>query len=684
MNPLKAGFPLCLLLAPIFALAAQPLQPMDEFDIESAVDPQISPDGSRVAYVRNFADVMSDQRFSSLWMVDVDGTNHRPILSGKHHAGDPRWSPDGTRLAFVSDHEGSPQIYIRWMDTGDTAAITSETLPPSNISWSPDGQSLAFTRLVPDAPLVIGQMPAAPPGAEWAEPPKYTDQVAFRFDQVGEIPRGYMHFFVVSADGGKARQISSGPRQFGVGSYVWAPEGKSLVFSANLDEGTEMFHAQDTEVWEIAISDGRYSQLTDRSGPDDSPSVSPDGKRISYLGFDDQFQGHQQTELYVANRDGSNSRVISDHIDRQIQGQRGGGSPHWAPDGKGVYAVIHDEGDAKLVLFSFNGSHRVVAEDVGSGSMAYVGFNSLWSVSDGGTVAFAHNAPHIAGDVGIVENGGTARVITALNADLFANRELGEVEEIWWESSKDGRPVQGWIIKPPGFDPEEKYPLILEIHGGPFAAYGDHFDIEKQQMAAAGNVVLYANPRGSTSYGEAFSNLIHHAYPGDDFFDLDSGVDAVIARGYIDEDHLFVTGGSGGGVLTAWMVGRSKRFRAAVSFYPVINWESFIFSADMAAYFADYWVPGLPWEHRENYESRSLLKVTQTTETPVLIMTGEEDWRTPMSESEQYYKALKLQGVESVLVRVPGEPHGIRRRPSHAISKMTTTLGWFDKYSERE
>ena len=315
--------------------------------------------------------------------------------------------------------------------------------------------------------------------------------------------------------------------------------------------------------------------------------------------------------------------------------------------------------------------------------MAYVGWNSLWTVSSNGTVAFAHTAPHIVGDIAVV-SGNRVRVITALNDDLFSNRELGEVEELWWKSSKDGLDVQGWIIKPPGFDPEEKYPLVLEIHGGPFAAYGDHFDIEKQQMAAAGNVVLYTNPRGSTSYGEAFSNLIHHAYPGDDFYDLDSGVDAVIAKGFVDEDHLFVTGGSGGGVLTAWMAGRSERFRAAVSFYPVINWESFVFTADMAAYFADYWVPGLPWEHRENYESRSLLRVTQTTKTPVLIMTGDEDWRTPMSESEQFYKALKLQGVDSVLVRVPGEPHGIRKRPSHAIAKVTTTLGWFDKYSERE
>ncbi|NNF26847.1 MAG: S9 family peptidase, partial [Gemmatimonadetes bacterium] len=254
------------------------------------------------------------------------------------------------------------------------------------------------------------------------------------------------------------------------------------------------------------------------------------------------------------------------------------------------------------------------------------------------------------------------------------------VEEIWWESSKDGRLIQGWILKPPGFDPSRKYPLILEIHGGPFLAYGDGFDIEKQLMAAAGYVVLYSNPRGSTSYGEEFGNLIHHAYPGDDFYDLDSGVDAVIAQGYVDEDNLFVTGGSGGGVLTAWMIGHTDRFNAALPFYPVINWYSFNLTADMAAITNKYWFPGLPWDHVEHYENRSLLSVVKNVKTPTLIMTGEEDWRTPMSESEQYYKALKLLGVDAVIVRVPGEPHLIWSRPSHGISKITTLVGWFGRY----
>jgi acylaminoacyl-peptidase len=279
--------------------------------------------------------------------------------------------------------------------------------------------------------------------------------------------------------------------------------------------------------------------------------------------------------------------------------------------------------------------------------------------------------------------GGAPRVVTQVNADLLAQRRLGAVEEVWYESDspiKSLFKVQGWILKPPDFDPSRKYPLILEIHGGPFANYGDRFDVEKQVWAGKGYVVLYTNPRGSTSYGEWFANLIHHAYPGDDYFDLVNGVDALIADGHVDRENLFVTGGSGGGVLTCWMIGRTDRFRAAASQYPVINWYSFTLTADLSVFFWKYWFPGLPWDHTQHYMDRSLTSVVKNVKTPTMVITGEEDWRTPISESEQYYKALKLLKVESVLVRVPGEPHGIRQRPSHHVAKMLNIVGWFDKH----
>ncbi len=664
---------------PLAALAQGPrerLGPRDVFELEYAADPQISPDGQWVAYVRQFADVMTDRRYSNIWLVRTDGSEHRPITSGKVNDGSPRWSPDGTRLAYLSASGGTPQIHVRWMASGQTHAVTNVTEPPIGFAWSPDGRSLAFIKLVPRPPLTIGELPPPPPGAQWAPPAKYTDRLVFRFDGAGDLPPGYMHVFVVPADGGTARQITQGDFHHGGAGFggvdlAWTPDSRSVVISARRTADYEM-NFMESELYEVAVADGALRQLTRRAGPDQSPAVSPDGRLIASTGFDERRQGYQNTLLYLMNRDGSGGRVLSTRLDASVS------SPVWAADGRGVYVMFDEQGNTKVALFALDGSYRVVARDLGTGGSGYGG--GSFSVARDGSLAFALSRPHVPGDVAVARAGQAARTVTALNDDLLPNRELGRVEELWWTSSKDGRRIQGWVITPPAFDPARKYPLVLEIHGGPFANYGDRFDVEKQLMAANGYVVLYSNPRGSTSYGEEFANLIHHAYPGDDFYDLNSGVDAVIARGSIDEQNLFVTGGSGGGVLTAWMIGNTTRFRAALAFYPVINWESFVLTADMAPYGVSNWFPGFPWDHRENYEKRSLLSVVKNVRTPTLIMTGEEDWRTPMSESEQYYKALKMLGVESVLVRVPGEAHGIWGRPSHAMAKMTTLKGWFEKH----
>ena len=663
--------------APALQAQARPLSASDMFTIETASDPQISPDGLWVAYVRNWSDAITDKRYSNIWLVKSDGTGHRPVTSGKTHDASPRWSPDGTRLAYTSDKGGSGQLYVRWNDTGESIALTNGAIPPAGPTWSPDGKLIAFTQFVPKAPLVVGTPLAPPPGATWAPPPKYTDALVFRFDGVGEVPVGFTHIFVVRADGGAPRQLSKGDFNhggvFGGGGVVWTPDGTELIAAARRREKADE-ELLESDIFAFAVADGAMRQLTDRNGPDGEPAVSPDGKLIAYTGFDERYQGYQNALLYVMNRDGSGKRALSTKLDNSV------GSPTWSADGKGIYVQYDDKGDTKVGLFALDGSWRVVASHLGSGMMAYSG--GSYSVARNGSVAYTLSTPSIPSNVAVVGSGASATPVsvTSLNAELLATRTLGAVEEIWYESSKDKRKIQGWIIKPPGFDAKKKYPLILEIHGGPFANYGARFDDEKQIMAANGFVVLYTNPRGSTSYGEEFGNLIHHAYPGDDFFDLNSGVDAVIAKGYVDEKNLFVTGGSGGGVLTAWMIGHTDRFRAALAFYPVINWESFSLTADMAPSSVNNWFPGMPWDHKDNYDKRSLLSVVKNVKTPTLIMTGEEDFRTPMSESEQYYKALKMLGVESVLVRVPEEPHGIRRRPSHEASKLTTMQGWFEKH----
>ncbi|MBI3789659.1 MAG: S9 family peptidase [Gemmatimonadetes bacterium] len=673
----------CIALAmPIAPAVAQPaargLTAADVFQLEYAGDPQISPDGQWIVYVRRFSDIQTDRRYGNLWLLKTDGSVHRPITSGRTHDDTPRWSPDGKRLAYISDKGGTPQLHVRYMDTGESFAITSVPTPPVNPAWSADGTQIAYVALAPEPALVIGKPLTPPPGATWSAPPKYTDKFAFRFNDAGEVPSGWMHAFVVRADGGAPRQVTSGAYHhaglpYAPGTVSWTPDGTELLLSARRIDDWEI-KTTETDLWAVNVASGAMRRLTERVGPDQNPVVSPDGKLIAYTGYDDRHVGYQNTMLYVMNRDGSGKRLVSGKIDQSV------GRPIWAADSKGVYVQFDEKGNTRVAHVALDGTVRVVAKNLGSGTSAYSG--GEYSVSQGGTVAFTLSTPSVPSEVAISTPGpqGATKTLTTLNASLLANRQLGKVEEIWYKSSKDQRPVQGWIITPPGFDPAKKYPFILEIHGGPFANYGDRFDEEKQVMAANGFVVLYTNPRGSTSYGEEFGNLIHQAYPGDDFYDLNSGVDAVIAKGYVDPAQLYVTGGSGGGVLTAWMIGHTDRFKAALAFYPVINWESFVLTADMGAKAAADWMPGLPWDNVDNYAKRSLLSVVKNVKTPTLIMTGEEDFRTPMSESEQYYKALKLRGVETVLVRVPDEPHGIRRRPSHEAAKLTTLQGWFEKH----
>ncbi len=610
MHALPIAFVAVLaLLTPAQATAAGKarFKPEDVFQLEFAADPQVSPDGKRVVYVRNFMDVMKDRRRANLWIVNVDGTGHQALSTGNYSDASPRWSPE--------------------------------------------------------KPFV--ELPARPKGAEWAEPPKVIRSVHYRADGRGYLEDGNLHVFVVSAEGGAARQLSSGPHDH-IGPD-WAPDGKSLVIAANRRSDSD-HEPLDSEVYEITLADRSIKALTDRRGPDTSPVFSPDGKRIAYVGFDDRYQGYQRTRLYVMDRDGRNRRQLTRKFDRSVA------HPVWARDGKGVYVQYEDQGDTKVGLV--RGEVQEVAGGIGGASLDRPYSGGSFSVGGEGVVSFTLSSPARPANVGVIApQGRKPRRLTDLNADLLNDRALAEIEEIWFKSSKDGRKVHGWIARPPGFDPKKKYPLILEIHGGPFASYGPHFAADVQLYAAAGYVVLYINPRGSTGYGEEFANLIHHAYPGDDFDDLMSGVDAVLSRGYVDSDNLFVTGGSGGGVLTAWIVGRTNRFRAAVSAKPVINWYSFVLTADIYPFFARYWFPGPPWEHAEHYLKRSPLSLVGKVTTPTMLLTGEADHRTPISEAEQFYQAAsqpvdRQGGLCAEVVRDAPQSALSRKRAPRAVRRL--------------
>ena len=670
-------FRLLLLLATVLpapAGAAALFEPLDVFELEWASDPRIAPDGGSVVYVRNFMDIMQDRRCSDLWLVAADGRDHRPLTGGNGCHGSPRWSPDGKRLLWVARDDGA-QLWMRWMDSGQTAPISRLTRSPDDLAWSPDGRWIAFTMHVPKRAKPMVEPPPKPKGADWAEPPKVIEKLVYRADGAGYLEDGYRHLFLLPAEGGTPRQLTAGDFNHG-STPAWSPDGGSLLISANRHEEWE-YDPLDSEIYEVSVADGAIRALTDRRGPDSSPAASPDGTRVAYVGFDDHRQGYQVRRLYVMNRDGSGSRVLTGGLDRSVRG-----TPVWADDGSGLYFQTSSEGNGKIGFVDLAGKVKMLAADLGGTSLGRPYASGSFTVNAGGRYAYTETRPDHPADVAVGDaaDGGGHRV-TRLNDDLLVHRDLAEVEETWFDSSFDGRRIHAWVAKPPGFDPAQRYPLILEIHGGPFADYGDRWAAEIQLYAAAGYLVLYVNPRGSTSYGEEFGNLIHHNYPGQDYDDLMSGVDAVIERGWADPEQLYVTGGSGGGVLTAWIVGKTGRFRAAVSAKPVINWYSFSLTSDGYNSYYLYWFPGFPWDRPEAYLERSPLSLVGNVTTPTMLLTGENDLRTPIAESEQYYQALKLRRVATALVRVPGASHGIARRPSQLIAKVQHVLAWFERWA---
>lgn len=669
--PARLALCLLLFLAAFTARSAEdtrlPFQAMDVFELELATDPQVAPDGDTIAYVRRRMDVMTDRAVGHIWTISADGSRHQPLITGSGGASSPRFSPDGSRLLYARNGA----LHVRYLDSGRDTAITRTLEAPSNAAWSPDGRWVAFTMQVPAKDEPFAQLPSPPEGAEWAESPKFIDELLYRADGQGYLEETYTHIFVVPAEGGTPRQLTNG--EFDHGAPAWSPDGRTIYFSANRAEEWR-YDPLDSEIHALDVETGEIRTLTDRDGPDMNPVVSPNGRWLAYTGFDDEKLGYHVTRLYLLDLKNNRSRVLTGELDRDAE------APVWDDDGEGLYFMYDEHGTTRLGHVTTDGKLRELTGSLGGLSYGRPYTGAAMHAADG-TVAFTLGNPRHPAELAVWRRGKVER-LTQLNADLLAQRKLGEVEEMWFESSADGRRVQAWLMTPPDFDPDKKYPLILEIHGGPFAAYGPIFSAEMQLFAARGYAVLYVNPRGSTSYGKEFANLIHHRYPGQDYDDLMSAVDAAIAKGFIDEDQLFVTGGSGGGVLSAWIVGKTDRFRAAVVVKPVINWISFALTADFYNFFHQYWFADFPWNDFAAYWERSPLSLVGNVSTPTMLMTGEADYRTPISETEQFYQALKLRKVDTALVRVPGAPHSIASRPSHLIAKAAYILEWFERYRD--
>jgi dipeptidyl aminopeptidase/acylaminoacyl peptidase len=633
-------------------------------ELEGVSDPQISPDGSQIIYTRQWVDKMKDSRESSLWIMNVDGSKNRFLINGSS----PQWSPDGSRLAFLA--KGEPQgtqIFVRWMDAeGAVTQITRVEKSPSDIRWSPDGRRLAFAMLVPEKDRWEIKLPPKPEGAKWTETPKIIDRLLYRRDRRGFLEEGFSHVFVVPADGGTPRQITSG--NYHHNSPEWTPDGREILVSGLRTEDAE-YEWREFEIYSVNTETSKITQLTSRKGPDTNPLPSPDGKYIAYAGHDFTDDTFYEQKLYYMNRDGSNPKEIAANLDRTPNGLI------WAHDSKGIYFNVNDRGARNVYFTALNDKAQQITKG-----------NHIMNVSSldrAGKVAGTLSAPHQPGDVVTfsLRSPNQINKLTAVNDDILQGVKLGEVEEIWYKSV-DGFDIQGWIVKPPDFDPAKKYPLILTIHGGPHAMYSVGFNFAWQYFAANGYVVLYTNPRGSSGYGSAFGNAIKNAYPGKDYDDLMNGVDQVIAKGYVDEKNLFVYGGSGGGVLTAWIVGHTDRFAAASSNYPVINWMSFVGTTDGASWYRNF--KQYPWEDPGEHLQRSPLMYAGNVKTPTMLMTGIQDLRTPISQTEEFYMALKMRKVPTVMLRFNDEWHGTSSKPSNAMRSILYMQSWFEKHARKE
>jgi dipeptidyl aminopeptidase/acylaminoacyl peptidase len=657
---------LTILAAPVAAAqSSDRITLADYLEWEGVGAPRLSPDGSQIIYSRNWIDKVNDRRESSIYIMNADGSRPRRLLNG----GSPIWSPDGTRIAYTATGEPSgSQIFVRYMDAeGAVTQATRLTSAPGNIRWSPDGKSIAFTMQVPDSGgrfRAESQVTALRPrGATWTQTPRVVEKLDYRQDGQGFTADAVQHLFVVPADGGTPRQITTG--EWSAGAADWTPDGKFLVYGAGPRVPDAEYEWRESDVYAVEVATGTIKRLTTRSGPDGNPSISPNGRFIAYTGYDKTDDTWTDSKLYMMNSDGSGSKLLLD-IDRSPQGLT------WATDNSGVYFTVQSEGSQNLHFVSVGGQTRKITDG-----------KHMLSVSDihaNGMAVGTLTSPQDPADIVVFDTKKPTdiRALTDVNGDILYGKKLGTVEEIWY-TSVDNLRIQGWIVKPPDFDPAKKYPLMLSIHGGPHSMYNVGFNFSYQEHAANGFVTLYTNPRGSTGYGSKFGNAIKNAYPGKDYDDLMKGVDEVIAKGYIDAENMFVYGCSGGGVLTAWIVGHTTRFAAASSNCPVINWISFVGTTDGAGWYRNF--EKMPWEDPSEHLRRSPLMYAGNVKTPTMLMTGVNDLRTPISQTEEFYEALKVQKVPTAMVRFNDEWHGTSSKPSNFLRTQIYLREWFAKHS---
>jgi dipeptidyl aminopeptidase/acylaminoacyl peptidase len=641
---------------------------------ERVNDAQISPDGSRIVYTRQAVNQLEDKWESALWILNADGSQHRFLVKGSAA----RWSPDGKRLLYLADGEPKgPQVFVRWVDAeGPATQITHVVEAPRNTRWSPDGKSVAFSMFTADQEKWTISMPTEPKGAKWTPAPRVVSTIHYRQDQVGYLEDGFTHLFVVPAEGGTPRQLTNGKWSVGAGelrgavSIDWTPDSRSIVFDGNRAPDAEMQH-QTSQLLVVDVATGAIRDLVTKAGSWGRPVVSPDGRTVAFTGYASSGRSHTVSDLYViplANG-ASDMRKISGDFDRDPINLR------WAPDGTGLYFDADDHGTRNVQFASIVGGVKPVT--TGARMLTFDSMSK--DLVAAGTSADPEHPQDIVRYN--LRQPGQVTKLTDVNGDVLQGKQLAKVEEVTYASSGNTK-VQGWIVKPPAFDASKKYPLILEIHGGPFGNYNVAFNYMFQNFAANGFVVLYTNPRGSTGYGSTFINGIDHDYPGPDYDDLMAGVDTVVGKGYIDTSRMYVSGCSGGGVLSSWVIGKTDRFAAAAVRCPVTDWISMAGHTDIPLFTYSFFKKPF-WEDPSDWLAHSSLMTVGKVTTPTLLMTGVLDQRTPMPQTEEYYAALKVKGVPVKLLQFNEEYHGTGTKPSNYIRTQLYMMSWFNKYTRQ-
>jgi dipeptidyl aminopeptidase/acylaminoacyl peptidase len=717
----------------------------DLFRFTWVADPQISPDGSTVAFVRVVVNEKDDRYESSLFVVPTSGSESPRRLTSGIRDTSPRWAPDGKGLAFVrsidKDSKSQPaQIYWLPLDGGEARALTDLPRGAGSPTWSPDGKTIAFTSQTSSADehqqsrSPSGQSLLARPSAEGAKaqvagvgPRDNVNNDGEHKSDVKVITRAvyrsngnpgwvdsdrHSHIWTIAisargSDGGQTpvpKQITSG--DFDERGIRWAPDGSKIYFTSTR-VAEPYYEPNHSELYSVPAVGGSITKVASIEGTIGDISVSDDGKRIAFVGtlHGNPVRSYSQPDLWVTDATpGSTPNNLTATYDFDINGGIGGdqASPRgenskpiiWTKDGSSLVVVSAEHGSANLRRVAIATGKVEPLTDLPQDVMSYT------ATRDASTIAAIVSTPTNIGDVFTINvargfqprdrgperaalhtAAGQPRQITHVNDELFKDITQSAPEEIWY-TSFDGKKIQGWILKPPDFDASRKYPMILEIHGGPHAAYGNTYTHEFMWMAAKGYVVLYTNPRGSTSYGQDFGNIIQYHYPGNDYRDLMAGVDEVLKRGYVDASRLGVTGGSGGGLLTNWTITQTQRFKAAVAQRDIADWYGFWFTADFTL-FQPTWFRKAPWEDPQDFAARSPITHVANVTTPLMLVLGDTDYRTPPADGgEMMFRALKYRKIPTVMIRFPRETHELSRsgEPWHRVERLRHIVGWMDQW----